>query len=109
MTSFEFLSGRTLLALGAALGYTIATIIMKYMADTTDTLLIGAVAAVLALTVIAEVHLLRQVDLGLAYVAIIATESILVLLFALMIGETLSPREMAGAALVVAGAVMVSF
>lgn len=109
MTSFELVSSRTLLALGAALGYTIATILMKYMADRVDTLLIAAVAVVLVLTVVAEVQLLKQVDLGLAYVAIIATESILVLLFAYFIGESLSPRELVGGALVVTGAVMVSF
>ena len=66
-------------------------------------------AIVLLATVFAEIALLRKVDLGLAYIAIIATESLLVLAYALWIGEGLSVREWTGAGLVIVGATMVSY
>jgi drug/metabolite transporter (DMT)-like permease len=97
------------MALVAAGGYALATILMKLMAEATSPLLIAGVAAILAVTVTAEVLLLRQVDLGLAYIAVIATETILVLGFAFVIGEPLTAREMAGGALVITGAAMVAF
>ena len=60
-------------------------------------------------TVFAEIALLRRVELGLAYIAIIATESLLVLGYALYVGEGLSSREWLGAGFVIIGATLVSY
>ena len=100
---------KTLLTLVAALGYGLATILMKTLSDRVDLILPTMLAIVLLATVFAEIALLRKVDLGLAYIAIIATESLLVLGYALWIGEGLSVREWMGAGFVIAGAAMVSY
>lgn len=100
---------KTLLTIIAALGYGIATIFMKLLSDHVDILIPVVLGIVLLITVVAEVALLRRVDLGLAYVAVIATESMLVLGYAMMIGEGLSGREWLGAGFIIAGATLVSY
>ena len=71
--------------------------------------MIGGIAAVLAGVVAAEILLLRQVALGMAYVAIIATETLLVLAATYFVGQPLSPRELVGGAFVVFGVALASF
>lgn len=100
---------KTLLTIIAALGYGVATIFMKILSERMDILIPVALGLVLLITVVAEIALLRRVDLGLAYVAVIATESMLVLGYALMIGEGLSGREWVGAGFIIAGATLVSY
>jgi len=100
---------KTLLTIVAALGYGLATILMKTLSDRVDLILPVMLAIVLLVTVFAEIALLRKVDLGLAYIAIIATESLLVLGYALWVGEGLSGREWIGAGFVIMGAIMVSY
>ncbi|NDR59179.1 hypothetical protein [Aliiruegeria sabulilitoris] len=105
----EIASNKTLMAIGAATGYAFATFLMKQAADTVTVTILIAIAVVLAATVAAEIVVIRQVGLGLAYIAIIATETLLILLFAFLVGDALTPREMLGGALVVTGVVIVSF
>ena len=105
----EFISHKTLMALVAAAGYALATFLMKITAETGNLFPVAAIAVVLCVTVVAEILLMREVDLGLAYIAIIATETLLVLACTFVIGEPLSAREIAGGALVVSGAALVSF
>ncbi len=106
----QSLSGdKTLLTIVAALGYGLATILMKILSDRVDLILPVMLVIVLAVTVFAEIALLRKVDLGLAYIAIIATESLLVLGYAFWVGEGLSGREWLGAGFVIMGATMVSY
>lgn len=92
----------------AALGYSIATIGIKMGA----TALNGAAFAVIALglgaAVTSELIALRSANLGSIYIAIIGTESLIVMLYAWYIGESLSPRQIGGATMVVAGLMMVN-
>ncbi|SNT39821.1 hypothetical protein [Tropicimonas sediminicola] len=109
MFGIEVVSSKTALAIVAAIGYALATLLMKLTAESATLLLIAAIGVVLAVTVTSEIFLLRQVDLGMAYIAIIATETLLVLGITFIIGEPLTPKEMIGGALVITGAAMVSF
>lgn len=103
------MSDKTFLALAAALGYGVATVLIKHVSYGFALLPLVLLVAVLAGTVVSEVLLLRQVELGLAYVAIIATESLLVLGYSFAIGEGLSRQELAGAVFVLFGVALVSF
>lgn len=109
MLVLDLFSSKTLLAISAGVGYAIATLLMKLAAENTTTVIVGAIVLVLAGVVTAEILLLREVDLGLAYIAIMATETILVLAATYFVGQPLSPRELAGGALVAVGVAMVSF
>lgn len=105
-------SGWTLPLIGlilvSALGYTLATIGMKQAALglpllALPLLLVGFMAAT-----VAEVILLRKVDLAVVYVTIIGVETLLVLSYAAFIGEGLNLRGLLGAGLVVTGLALVS-
>lgn len=109
MLVLEFLSNKTALAITAGVGYAIATLLMKAASQNMTVAVLGAIVLVLAAVVTAEILLLRQVDLGIAYIAIMATETLLVLAATYMIGQPLSVRELTGGALVVLGVAMVSF
>ena len=109
MLVVEFFSNKAVLAIAAGVGYAIATLLMKIASEDLTAAVIGAIALVLAAVVIAEILLLRQVDLGLAYIAIMATETLLVLLATYFVGQPLSGRELAGGALVLAGVAIVSY
>lgn len=109
MLVVEFFSNKAVLAIAAEVGYAIATLLMKIASEDLTTAVIGAIALVLAAVVIAEILLMRQVDLGLAYIAIMATETLLVLLATYFVGQPLSGRELAGGALVLAGVAIVSY
>ncbi len=96
------------LIVAAALGYVAATYLMKLVAQSGNCGYVGMIAPALLLSVVAEILLLRRVELGLAYIAIIAVETLLVLAIASAIGEGLSPREWLGGSLVIAGTLLVS-
>lgn len=103
------ISQRVILILVAAGGYAIAAILMKLSATTGPLQgILGGIAIVLLLTVLAEIALLRQMELSNVYVAILAIETLLVIGYALLAGEHLSQREIAGGVLVLAGTVLVS-
>ena len=92
----------------AGVGYTVATVGMKYAA-----LGVMPVAAVLVVAgfltaTLAEVFLLRRADLAVVYVTITGVETLLVLAAASLWGETLDLRRVAGAACVVAGIALCS-
>jgi multidrug transporter EmrE-like cation transporter len=101
-------SNRFFLILIAALGYAVATILMKITAQSGSVLIFIIIVTILGITALTEVFLLRELDLGIAYIAILATETILVIGFAQLMGEGMSGREMAGGALVVAGAFLIN-
>jgi multidrug transporter EmrE-like cation transporter len=108
MMHIELLSNRTALAALAAAGYALATLLMKIAAETGTFWPLGGIACLLSATVVAEILLMRQVDLGVAYIVVIGAETMLVLSFTYLVGEPLSSRELAGGALVLGGMVMVS-
>ena len=92
----------------AGIGYTVATVGMKYAA-----LGVMPVAAVLVVAgfltaTLAEVFLLKRGDLAVVYVTITGVETLLVLVAASLWGEALDLRRVAGAACVVAGIALCS-
>lgn len=109
MLALDFFSNKTVLAITAGVGYAIATLLMKFASQSTTTAVLGLIVLVLAAVVTAEILLLRQVDLGLAYIAIMATETLLVLAATFFVGQPMTGRELTGGALVVVGVAMVSF
>ncbi|MDP5362834.1 MAG: 5-aminolevulinate synthase [Paracoccaceae bacterium] len=108
MTQFLPLVSAPVLILITALSYTLATVGMKLVSQ--DIVPIGAALLILGLVVavLAEIALLRKTDLSIVYITIVASETILVLLYAAMIGEGFGLRQATGAALVVAGLLAVS-
>ncbi|MBT8412310.1 MAG: 5-aminolevulinate synthase [Octadecabacter sp.] len=91
------------LAVMTASGYAVATVGLKLASDghyTTATPLIvaGFVAAIYA-----EIMLLRQFDLSMIYIMIIALETLLIVGFAVCIGELPSTSQILGGALVLCG------
>jgi len=109
MFAIDLVSNKTALAIAAGVGYAIATLLMKTAADNTTLFVIATIALVLAAVVTAEILLLRQIDLGVAYIAIMATETMLVLAATYFVGQPLSVKELTGGALVVIGVSLVSF
>ena len=91
-----------------AIGYTIATFAMKSASSTPLPGTLALIALALALAVVAEVALLRQKPLGVAYLTILAGETAAVLLLSLRLGETLSPGQIAGGVLVMGGLALLS-
>jgi drug/metabolite transporter (DMT)-like permease len=102
------ISNKIFLALIAAMGYALATVAMKVSSVTLSLPIVLGLVLVLAAAVVAEITLLRQMHLGLAYIAIIATETLIVLGFAIFIGEGLSLKQLFGGAFVFLGIAMVS-
>lgn len=108
MLVLDLFSNKTFLVLVAGVGYAVATILMKLASEDATTIILGAIVLMLAAVVTAEILLLRQVDLGIAYIAIMATETLLVLGATYFVGQPLSGRELAGGALVLAGVIVVT-
>jgi small multidrug resistance pump len=109
MLAMDLISNKTALAITAGVGYAVATVMMKVAAENTTSLIVGSIFLILAVVVAAEILLLRQMDLGVAYIAIIATETLLVLAATYFVGQPLSAKELAGGAFVVLGVALVSF
>lgn len=109
MFALDLISNKTALAIAAGVGYATATLLMKTASDHTTALVVGLICLVLAGVVTAEILLLRQVDLGAAYIAIMATETLLVLAATYFVGQPLSAKELTGGALVIIGVTMVGF
>ena len=106
--SLVLLARPTVLIVVAALGYALATYLMKMAAQSGNYSVLGMIAVALILAVVAEILLLQRMHLGVAYIGIIATETLLVLGFAWMVGEGLSGRDWLGGLLVIAGTLLVS-
>lgn len=96
------------LVLVAALGYALATIGMKLASGNWSHLAIALLLAGFFAATFAEIALMRGIDLGLLYLVVIATESLVVLAYAWLIGEGLGPREAMGGLLVLAGIAVMS-
>ncbi|SDI08957.1 5-aminolevulinate synthase [Alloyangia pacifica] len=92
-----------LLTLVTALGYAVATVGMKLASSGAVTF--GVFLATIGFTVafLSEILLMQRFDLSYLYIVIIVAESALVLLYAVCIGEGLSPRQLLGAAMVLLG------
>jgi small multidrug resistance pump len=106
--SFVLFSRPGLLIMIAALGYGIATYLMKITAHSGNYSLLGMIAFALLCSVVAEILVLQQMELGIAYIGIIAAETLLVLGLAWTVGEGLNSRELVGGLLVVAGSILVA-
>jgi multidrug transporter EmrE-like cation transporter len=96
------------LALISAVAYAGATLTMKFAAGSVTPLLAILIVALLLTAVAAEIGALRLASLGVIYLTILGSETLLVLLCAMVLGETLGAREMAGAALVLAGTALLA-
>lgn len=97
-----------ILILIAALGYAIATYLMKMASLSGNYALLGLIAFALLFSVVSEILVLQRMHLGVAYVCIIATETLIVLGLAWSVGEGLSDKELLGGILVIAGSMLVS-
>lgn len=108
MTSdLNFATIAFLIALTAA-GYAVATLGMKLATGGITAQAAALMACGLAAAVAAEILLLRNSDLSVIYIGIIAFETILVLAIAAWLGEGLTFRQLAGAGLVLGGMMMVT-
>lgn len=105
---FEFSTKPLFLITLCALGYAVATVGMKMASNTPHITIYLAIAACLVAAVVGEVLLLQRTHLGLAYVAILCAETVIVLLAAAWMGEGLTGREMTGGLIVLVGAGVLS-
>lgn len=96
-----------ILALMAAVGYGLATIGMK-LASGHWTMLAGILILLGFFAAMhAEITLMRDVELGVLYLVIIAAETLIVLGYAFAIGEGLNLRESLGGVMILAGLMVV--
>lgn len=96
-----------LLALIAAVGYALATIGMKIASGHWTILACTLIFVGFFAVIQSEILLMRNMELGVLYLLIIAAETLLVLGYAFAIGEGLSLRESAGAVMIFAGIAVV--
>ena len=108
MTIPFFILSTPFLVIVTASGYVLATVGMKLIATAGTAPGFYALAAGIVVIILAEVALLRQTDLALAYIGVMAAETLLVLLYAMAIGEMFTLRQGAGAAMVLVGIVALS-
>ena len=92
----------------AALGYAVATIGMKLASGNWTILAFALLILGFFAATQSEVILMREVDLGVLYLFIIAVETLIVLTYAWAIGEGLGPRDAMGGAMVLAGLAVIS-
>lgn len=104
----EFLMRPVFLVLLCATAYASATLAMKAASDAPGVLAVIVIACCLAAAVVGEVMLIQRTHLSLAHVAVIAGETLIVLTVAAFWGDGLGPREWLGAAIVLAGVVVIS-
>ncbi len=97
-----------ILVIGCAVGYAVATAGMKVASNGLTAFGLALVTLGFAAAFMAEITLLRRVDLAAAYIVIMAVESLLVLGYAVWLGEGLNPRQTVGAALVIGGLAAIS-
>jgi hypothetical protein len=98
-----FVPKTVLLTALAALSYATATYGIKLASHSPGVTSLIIIVTGLALAVGAETVLLRHASLGIVYLAVIAVETLLVLVLAASLGEGLTLRQFGGAALVLAG------
>ena len=88
--------------------YAAATLAMKASSHLPSVTNLSIIAFCLGIAAFAEIVLMRRFDIGVAYIAILVGETMLVLIAAFMIGEGLGPTQILGAFLVLSGAVLVT-
>ncbi len=108
MTMQMGLAATAMLMTMTAVGYAVATLGMKLASEQLTTPAMALMVIGLAGAALAEIILLRQANLAVVYLGIIAFESLLVLLIAAAVGDTLGPRQLAGAAMLLLGVVLVA-
>lgn len=91
-----------------SLCYVLATVAMKQVASGAGLAAIAMLAACLAAGAAFEVLTFQRASVGSAYVAILGVESLLIIAFAVAIGEGLTAREAAGVVLVIGGTAILS-
>lgn len=92
----------------AALGYTVATIGMKFASLGVLSVGIALVVSGFLMATLAEVFLLRRGDLTVVYVTITGVETIMILIAGAMLGEIVDMRRIVGAGCVVVGIALCS-
>lgn len=92
----------------AAIGYTVATIGMKFASLGSVSVAGALIVAGFALATLAEVFLLRRGDLTVVYVTITGIETLMILAAAILLGEVVDLRRMVGAGCVVVGIALAS-
>lgn len=92
----------------SAFGYAIATAGMKLAASGISIAATALMVAGLMAASLAEITLLRQSNLAIIYVCILAVESLLILGLAAFWGDHLNFYQLSGAALVMIGLLLVS-
>jgi len=108
MSTSLTLGNAVLLLIVTATGYAVATLGMKLAAGQTTPSALALIVFGLAAAAIAEIFLLRGSSMAVIYFGILAAESLLILAFALAIGDQISFQQLAGAALVLGGIAMVA-
>jgi drug/metabolite transporter (DMT)-like permease len=108
MSQVSILASAPFLIILTAVGYTVATIGMKLVSEDIVVTGFGVLSLGLVAAIIAEVALLRKTDLSVVYITIVASETLLVLIYASVIGEGFSIKQFGGAALVMVGLVVVT-
>lgn len=93
----------TFLVLAAALGYSVATIGMKLASESWSYFAVALLGVGFLSATMAEIVLMRGIDLGVLYLIIIAVETLVVLAYAFSIGEGLSARQALGGVFIVVG------
>lgn len=96
------------LVLASALGYSLATIGMKLASSNWSLVALCLIVAGFVASTQAEVILMRGVNLSVLYLAIIAVETLVVLVYAASIGEGLTQRQMLGGVFVLTGLAVIS-
>lgn len=96
------------LILATAAGYALATVGMKSASSGHMTLGLAIAIIGFGLACIAEIILMKRIDVSIIYIAVVAAETVLVLTYAHWIGETLSLRQFVGAGMVLAGLMAVT-
>lgn len=96
------------LVLMSALGYAGATILMARLGTGAAPVLAAVIGAALLVAVLAEIAALRHLPIAIVYLAILGTETLLVLGAATFFGQTLGPRELLGAVLVLSGTLVLA-
>ena len=91
-----------------AAGYAVATIGMKLSSAAHSWTALTIIALGLAGAAFAEITLLRQASLPMVYLGIVVVETLIVMTYAAWSHEGISAAQIGGAALVLAGFVMVS-
>lgn len=104
----DFLARPLVLILFSSASYAAAAYAMKAAAISPRPQVLGLIAVFLVLAALFEITVLQHQSLGLTYIAIVATETLLILCLAWAIGEGLTGAQVLGGALVVGGAALVN-